>query len=80
MATRDGDKLTSTILMCRAAIPRMVVTGSGSMVNISSIYGMRAMGELTYGPSKAALHQVSRKLGVLHGRQRIRVKTVAQAI
>ena len=55
----------------------MAANGGGSIVNISSIAGMRAMGALAYGPSKAALHQLSREIGVLHGRQGIRVNTVA---
>ncbi len=69
--------LTSAMLMCRYAVPRMAASGGGSIVNISSIAGMRAMGALAYGPSKAALHQLSREIGVLHGRQGIRVNTVA---
>ena len=69
--------LTSAMLMCRYAVPRMAANGGGSIVNISSIAGMRAMGALAYGPSKAALHQLSREIGVLHGRQGIRVNTVA---
>jgi NAD(P)-dependent dehydrogenase (short-subunit alcohol dehydrogenase family) len=69
--------LTSVMLMSKFAIPHMAAHGGGSIVNISSIAGMRAMGALAYGPSKAAMAQLSRELGVLHGRQGIRVNTVA---
>jgi len=69
--------LTSAMLMSKFAVPRMAANGGGSIVNISSIAGMRAMGSLAYGPSKAALHQLSREIGVLHGRQGIRANTVA---
>lgn len=69
--------LTSAMLMSKFAVPAMARNGGGSIVNISSLAGMRAMGALAYGPSKAALHQLSREIGVLHGRQGIRVNTVA---
>ncbi|MBG6120013.1 NAD(P)-dependent dehydrogenase (short-subunit alcohol dehydrogenase family) [Sphingobium sp. AEW010] len=69
--------LTSVMLMSKFAIPQMARHGGGAIVNISSIAGMRAMGSLVYGPSKAAMAQLSRELGVLHGRQGIRVNTVA---
>ena len=69
--------LTSVMLMCKFAVPHMARGGGGSIVNISSLAGMRAMGALAYGPSKAAMAQLSREIGVLHGRQGIRVNTVA---
>lgn len=69
--------LTSAMLMCKYGVPEMARVGGGSIVNISSLAGMRAMGALGYGPSKAALHQLSREIGVLHGRQGIRANTVA---
>jgi NAD(P)-dependent dehydrogenase (short-subunit alcohol dehydrogenase family) len=69
--------LTSVMLMSKAAVPVMERGGGGSIVNISSLAGMRAMGALAYGPSKAAMAQLSREIGVLHGRQGIRVNTVA---
>lgn len=69
--------LTSAMLMSKAAVPEMAKRGGGSIVNISSLAGMRAMGAIAYGPSKAAMAQLSREIGVLHGRQGIRVNTVA---
>lgn len=69
--------LTSAMLMSKYSVPEMARGGGGSIVNISSISGMRAMGALAYGPSKAAMAQLSREIGVLHGRQGIRVNTVA---
>lgn len=69
--------LTSVMLMSKYAVPEMAQNGCGSIVNISSLAGMRAMGALVYGPSKAAMAQLSREIGVLHGREGIRVNTVA---
>lgn len=69
--------LTSAMLMSQAAVPHMARNGGGSIVNISSLAGIRAMGAIAYGPSKAAMAQLSREIGVLHGRDGIRVNTVA---
>lgn len=69
--------LTSAMLMSKAAVPQMAQRGGGAIINISSLAGMRAMGAIAYGPSKAAMAQLSREIGVLHGRQGIRVNTVA---
>ncbi|HZU62844.1 MAG TPA: SDR family oxidoreductase [Novosphingobium sp.] len=69
--------LTSAMLMSKYAVPHMAGQGGGAIVNISSLAGMRAMGAIAYGPSKAAMAQLSREIGVLHGRQGIRVNTVA---
>jgi NAD(P)-dependent dehydrogenase (short-subunit alcohol dehydrogenase family) len=69
--------LTSVMLMSKFAVPVMAARGGGSIVNISSLAGMRAMGAIAYGPSKAAMAQLSREIGVLHGRQGIRINTVA---
>ena len=69
--------LTSAMLMSKAAVPEMAKRGGGAIVNISSLAGMRAMGAIAYGPSKAAMAQLAREIGVLHGRQGIRANTVA---
>lgn len=69
--------LRSAVLMCRHAVPRMVARGGGAVVNISSIAGIRAHGTFAYGPSKAAMNQLSSELSVVYGRQGIRANTVA---
>ncbi|WP_022981559.1 SDR family NAD(P)-dependent oxidoreductase [Ideonella sp. B508-1] len=69
--------LRSAVLMCRHTVPRMVARGGGAIVNISSIAGIRAHGTFAYGPSKAAMNQLSSELSVVYGRQGIRANTVA---
>lgn len=69
--------LKSAMLMSRYAVPAMVKNGGGSIINISSIAGIRAHGSLAYGPSKAAMNALARELGVIYGRQGIRANTVA---
>ena len=72
-----GVNLTSAMLMSKAAVPEMARNGGGAIINISSLAGIRAMGAIAYGPSKAAMAQLSREIGVLHGRDGIRANTVA---
>jgi len=69
--------LTSAMLMCRYAIPAMIKNGGGSIVNISSIAGIRAHGSIAYGPSKAAMAALAREITVTYGRRGIRANTVA---
>ena len=69
--------VTSAMLMCRYAVPAMIKNGGGSIVNISSIAGIRAHGSIAYGPSKAAMAALASEITVLYGRQGIRANTVA---
>jgi NAD(P)-dependent dehydrogenase (short-subunit alcohol dehydrogenase family) len=70
--------LKSAVLMCRAAIPNMLLRGSGAIVNISSLAAQRAHGSgFAYGPSKAAMNQLSAELAVTYGRKGIRANTVS---
>ncbi len=69
--------LSSAMLMCRYAIPEMINNGGGSIINISSIAGIRAHGSIAYGPSKAAMAALAREITVIYGRQGIRANTVA---
>ncbi|NKI15996.1 SDR family oxidoreductase [Spongiibacter sp. KMU-166] len=68
--------LTSAMLMCRYVMPSMRERG-GAIVNISSIAGIRAFGNLAYGPSKSALAGLTRELAVMYGREGVRVNAVA---
>jgi len=70
--------LKSAVLMSRFAVPPMIRRGGGAIVNISSIAGIRAHGGgFAYGPSKAAMNELSCELAVAYGRQGIRANTVA---
>lgn len=62
--------------MSRAAIPAIVNAGGGSIVNISSIAGIRATGSSAYGASKGAVQAMTRDLALVHGREGIRVNTI----
>lgn len=61
----------------RAAIPALRAAGGGSIINISSIAGIRAMGGASaYAAAKGAVQAMTRDLAMAHGREGIRVNTV----
>jgi len=63
--------------LCRAAVPLMLESGGGTVVNISSIMGrVGGRGYLAYGVAKAALAHYTR-LAALDVAPRIRVNAVA---
>jgi len=62
----------------RAAIPKMLEAGGGSIVNISSIMGLvgSAGGHPAYNASKGAVRIFSKAMAVRHGKDDIRVNSV----
>jgi NAD(P)-dependent dehydrogenase (short-subunit alcohol dehydrogenase family) len=68
----------ATFATCQAAARRMVKDGGGSIVNISSVSGLRAnAGRSTYGSSKAALEMLSKVMAVELAPFGVRVNTLA---
>jgi 7-alpha-hydroxysteroid dehydrogenase len=56
--------VTSAFLLTRLAVPHMLASGGGSVVNISSAAGRLVMaGFVAYGTAKAALSFMTRELG-----------------
>ncbi len=69
--------LTSTFLMCRAAIPRMAESGGGAIVNISSGAGQTGMRRNpAYVAAKAGVIGLTRSLAIDHAAQRIRANCI----
>ena len=69
--------LTSTFLMCRAALPHLVET-SGAIVNVSSGAGLRGMkANPGYVAAKAGVAALTRALAIDHGPAGVRVNAVA---
>ena len=59
------------------AIPYMKKTGSGSIVNLSSIYGLVGAGDLpTYHASKGAVRLMSKNDALIYAKDNIRVNSV----
>jgi NAD(P)-dependent dehydrogenase (short-subunit alcohol dehydrogenase family) len=69
--------LKSMMLTSRHAIPRMIETGGGSIINISSISGVRAGQAAVYTASKAGVIGLTVSMAGDHGRQGIRVNAIA---
>jgi len=65
-----------TYLCCRAFAPRMAARRSGSIVNISSTSAVDAMPLIAYGPSKAAIQNLTAILAVEFGPDGVRVNAV----
>lgn len=70
--------LTSVFVTCKVVLPMMVQQGSGSIVNVGSIGGMRHLGHdhVGYSAGKAGLVQLTRQLAVRYGPGGIRCNTV----
>jgi NAD(P)-dependent dehydrogenase (short-subunit alcohol dehydrogenase family) len=60
-------------LMCRMALPRMVASGQGAIVNIASATGLRVVAGLAaYSASKAAVISLTRSIALEYGNRGVR--------
>ncbi len=71
--------LRSTFLFCQAAGRHMVEHGGGSILNISSIASVAALGRGTgpYAAAKAGVNALTRELAVEWARKGVRVNAIA---
>ncbi|KAF8916721.1 hypothetical protein CPB85DRAFT_1289246 [Mucidula mucida] len=70
--------VTSMVLMSRFAIPEMRKVGRGSIVNMSSVSGLKGGNPgVLYPTSKGAIIQLTRAMAAHHGPEQIRVNCVA---
>jgi NAD(P)-dependent dehydrogenase (short-subunit alcohol dehydrogenase family) len=70
----------SIMLTAKYAVPQMAKTGGGSIINISSIAGLRANQSTPYSTSKAAVIGLTRSMAGDHGRQGIRVNCIVPGL
>jgi len=79
--TWDGgftQNLDSAFRLARGVLRRMTPRKEGSVVFISSIAGLAALGTpITYGTAKAAMGHLSKELAKMSGASGVRVNTVA---
>ncbi len=69
---------TACFRMCRAASLRMMRKRSGSIINITSVSGIKGnAGQTNYSASKAAIIGLTRSLAHELGRRKVRVNAVA---
>jgi meso-butanediol dehydrogenase / (S,S)-butanediol dehydrogenase / diacetyl reductase len=65
------------LLVTHAFLPTMVSQGNGSIINVSSVEGLRGYpADVVYGAYKAAVVQFTRSLGVQVGHQGVRVNGI----
>lgn len=70
--------LKGVIWGCKHAIPRMLASGGGSIINTSSVLAQRADAQrAVYAASKAAVEAITRSVAAQFGRQGIRCNAVA---
>ena len=68
---------TGVFLGMRSAAPAMIKSGNGSIVNISSLAGLRAAaGSLAYGASKWAVRGMTKAASVELARKGVRVNSI----
>ncbi|MBW8813054.1 MAG: SDR family oxidoreductase [Caulobacterales bacterium] len=73
-----SQNLDSAWRLSRAALRRMSPRGEGSLLLISSIAGLGALGTpLTYGTAKAAMNHLTKELARIAGPQNVRVNAIA---
>lgn len=67
----------SVFLMSKFSIPYMEKSGSGSIINMSSGWGLRGgKNAVSYCASKGAVTNMTRAMAIDHGRQNIRVNAI----
>jgi NAD(P)-dependent dehydrogenase (short-subunit alcohol dehydrogenase family) len=66
----------SIVLAAKYAIPEMKKAGGGSIINISSVAGLRANQSTPYTTSKAAIVGLTRSMAGDHGRDGVRVNCI----
>jgi NAD(P)-dependent dehydrogenase (short-subunit alcohol dehydrogenase family) len=71
----------SIYLGCKHAIPAMIETGGGSIVNIASVHGLLAAARgAVYEPAKAAVINLSREIAVDYGPQGVRCNAICPGL
>ncbi|MFO7600541.1 MAG: SDR family oxidoreductase [Candidatus Desulfacyla sp.] len=69
--------LTGSFLAMKASIPHMIQGGGGSIINISSLGGLRCLpGMAAYCTSKAAINMLTKQAALDYGRFKIRCNAV----
>jgi NAD(P)-dependent dehydrogenase (short-subunit alcohol dehydrogenase family) len=68
--------LRSVVRMSRHALPHLIEAGSSSIINISSIAGLRAFGAAPYSATKGALVALTQDMAISHGPAGVRVNLI----
>lgn len=73
--------VTGYLLGCKYAIPHMIRTGGGSIINTASNSGSSGdLARIAYGSSKGAIITLTKYVATQYGRQRIRCNSIAPGV
>lgn len=74
--------LKGAFLTCKHVLPVMKAQGGGSVINISSVAGLRYLGkpQVAYSAAKAALVQFTKTSAVIHAAKGIRLNCVVPGL
>ncbi|WP_339676314.1 SDR family oxidoreductase [uncultured Zhongshania sp.] len=73
--------LSGTMLMCKYVLPVMLAQGSGSIINVASIFGLEACdNNVAYNVSKGGVIQLTRSITADYASQGIRCNSVAPGL
>lgn len=74
--------LKSAYLCCRSVLPVMERQGTGAVVNVSSVAGLRYIGkpQVAYASAKAALMQMTRTTAVMYADKGVRLNSVVPGL
>jgi NAD(P)-dependent dehydrogenase (short-subunit alcohol dehydrogenase family) len=74
--------LNTAFLTMKRAIPLMAAQGGGSIINISSVAGMRYVGkpQVGYAAAKAALMRMTSTTAVIHAKENVRINCIVPGL
>lgn len=73
--------LNAAAFMTRAAVPALIASGSGAIVNVTSVFGIRgANRDHAYSAAKAGLTNFTRSLAITYGKHNLRSNCVAPGL
>jgi NAD(P)-dependent dehydrogenase (short-subunit alcohol dehydrogenase family) len=73
--------LNAAAFMTRAALPALIASGTGAIVNVSSVFGIRGSDrDHAYSAAKAGLTNLTRSLAVTYGKHNVRANCVTPGL
>jgi NAD(P)-dependent dehydrogenase (short-subunit alcohol dehydrogenase family) len=74
--------LNTAFLTMKQVIPLMAAQGGGSIINISSVAGLRYVGkpQVGYAAAKAALMQMTATTAVIHAKENVRINCIVPGL